>query len=114
MPAWAARVGKFAYVTTRNGPPEIWMRNEDGSDRPLVIPADFAPAVVNVFMNPTLSPEGDRVVYTMGEVGGKYFLYISSASGGAPTRVTNSPRFVRNCRFRLARRETTRLYRRSD
>src|ERR1035438_9096968 len=41
-------------------------------------------------MDPTLSPEGDRVIYTMGEVGGKYLLYISSASGGAPTRVTNS------------------------
>jgi Tol biopolymer transport system component len=90
MPAWAARVGKFAYVTTRDGPPEIWVRNEDGSDRPLVTPADFAPAVVNAFMDPTLSPEGDRVIYTMGEVGGRYLLYISSASGGAPTRVTNS------------------------
>ena len=90
MPAWAARAGKFAYVTTRNGPPEIWLRNEDGSDRPLVTPADFSPVVVNVFMDPTLSPDGDRVIYTMADVGGKFLLYISAASGGAPTRVTNS------------------------
>lgn len=90
MPAWAAGVGKFAYVTTRNGPSEIWMHNEDGSDRPLVTPQDFAPAAVNFFMNPTLTPNANRVVYTMGEVGGKTLLYISSTSGGAPTRVTNS------------------------
>ena len=109
MPAWAARAGKFAYVTTRNGPPEIWLRNEDGSDRPLVTPADFSPVVVNVFMDPTLSPDGDRVIYTMAEVGGKFLLYISSASGGAPTRVTNSATFIGDSRFALARRETTRI-----
>jgi len=90
MPAWAAHAGKFAYVTTRDGPPEIWLHGEDGSDRPLVTGADFAPATVNFFMNPTLSPEADRVIYLMSEMGGKALLYISSTSGGAPTRVTNS------------------------
>jgi serine/threonine protein kinase len=90
MPAWAAKTGKFAYVTNRSGPPEIWIRNEDGASRPMVIPDDFAPAKVNFFMNPTLFPNGDRVIYTMGELGGKNLLYISSASGGAATRVTNA------------------------
>ncbi len=90
MPAWAASAPKFAYVTTRNGPPEIWVRNEDGSDRPLVTSADFAPAAVSQFMNPLLTPEADRVVYTMREIGGKTVLYISSVSGGDPARVTNS------------------------
>ncbi len=94
MPAWAARVGKFAYATDRNGPPEIWMRSEDGADRPLVTPADFAPTVVNFFMDPTPTPDGDRVIYTMGEVGGRLLLYISAASGGSPIRVTNSSRGV--------------------
>ena len=90
MPAWAGHVGKFAYVSTRNGPPEIWIRNEDGTERPMVTPADFAPAQVNFFMNPTLSPDGDRVLYNMGEVGGKNLIYISAASGGAPIRATDS------------------------
>jgi serine/threonine protein kinase len=90
MPAWASKSAKFAYVTTRDGPPEIWMHNEDGSDRPLVTQADFAPAAVNFFMNPTLSPQADRVIYTMVEAGGKAFMYISGVSGGQPTRVTNS------------------------
>jgi hypothetical protein len=56
----------------------------------MVTTADFAPAAVNFFMNPSLSPEADRVVYTMGEVEGKALLYISATSGGSPTRVTNS------------------------
>jgi serine/threonine protein kinase len=90
MPMWAAHTGKFVYVTSRSGPHEIWLRNEDGSDRPVVTQADFAPATVNVFMDPVLSPEGDRVIYTMFEAGGKILLYISSTSGGPPTRVTNS------------------------
>ncbi len=90
MPMWAGHAGKFVYTTNRNGPHEIWMRNEDGSDRPVVTPADFAPARVGVFMDPVLSPEGDRLIYTMYEAGGKILLYISSTSGGPPTRVTNS------------------------
>ncbi len=89
MPAWASAAGKFAYVTSRNGPGEIWLHDEDGSDRPLVTPADFAPATVNFFMNPTLTPNGDRVLYTMSEAG-KSRIYMSSAAGGAPIRVTNS------------------------
>ena len=90
MPAWAAKTGKFAYVTDRDGPYEVWMQDESGSNRPLVTPADFAPTQVNLFMNPTLTPDADRVIYTMGEVGAKSLLYISSTSGGPPTRVTDS------------------------
>lgn len=89
MPSWAAHAGKFAYVTDRSGPIEIWMRSEDGSDRPLVTQGDFAPTPVNWFMDPTLSPDGDRVFYTMIQAGGRMLMYISSANGGAPTRVTN-------------------------
>ncbi|HEY3838857.1 MAG TPA: protein kinase [Bryobacteraceae bacterium] len=90
MPAWAAKTGAFAYMTDRNGPPEIWLRNEDGSTRPLVTPNDFAPTKVNFFMNPTLFPDGERVIYTMGEMEGRNLLYISSSVGGSPTRVTNA------------------------
>jgi TolB protein len=90
MPAWASGSGKFAYVTRRNGPMEIWMRNEDGADRPIVTPADFAPAQINFFMNPTLTPDGDRVIYTVLEVGKKPLMYISSTSYRTPTRVTNA------------------------
>jgi Tol biopolymer transport system component len=66
------------------------MRSEDGSDRPLVTQGDFAPTPVNWFMDPTLSPDGDRVFYTMIQAGGRMLMYISSANGGAPTRVTNA------------------------
>ena len=91
MPAWAAHAGKFAYVTDRNGPIEIWMHDEDGTDRPLVTPHDFAPTEINFFMDPTLSPAGDRVVYTASPVGGKLLLYISSTSAARPLASPTPP-----------------------
>ena len=40
MPAWAAKQDVLAYVTQRNGPPEIWLRSGN-SDRPVVTARDF-------------------------------------------------------------------------
>jgi Tol biopolymer transport system component len=88
MPAWAMRQEKFAYVTNRNGPPEIWMRGE-GWDRPLVTPASFPAATTNWFMTPALSPGAERLVYTRVDATGHNFNWISSVSGGPPFRLTN-------------------------
>lgn len=89
MPAWAAHQEKFVYVSDQGGPAAIWMRSE-GSDRPIVTTAAFPPGTTDTFMNPTLSPGADRVIYVRGEPGNGFRLWISSVSGGPPVRLTNA------------------------
>lgn len=90
-PAWAARQAKLIWVSERSGSPEIWMRNLDGSDRPVVTTQDFPAGTVTAFMNPALSPEGDRLVYGTIDNAGVIQLWVSSLAGGSPARLTNSP-----------------------
>jgi serine/threonine protein kinase len=90
MPAWSANQAKLAWVTDRSGPPEIWVRSPDGSDRPVVTAADFPAGTSKGFGNPSLSPDGDRVVYSRLDREGVSCLWISSLSGGAPVRLTNT------------------------
>jgi eukaryotic-like serine/threonine-protein kinase len=88
MPAWALHQPKFAYVTHRNGRPEIWVRG-DGWDQPVVTPASFSSGTTTWFMNPALSPGAERVIYTRIETSGQILTWISSLSGGPPVRLTN-------------------------
>jgi|SRR5579863_3233618 len=90
MPAWASNVRRLIYVTDRNGPPEIWVRREDGSDQPLVAPKDFPNFEVRWFMAPTLSPDGTRAIYMAIPIGGNPRLWISSLNGGSPVPLTTS------------------------
>jgi serine/threonine protein kinase len=92
MPAWASNVRRLIYVTDRNGPPEIWVRREDGSDHPLVTPNDFPNFKIRWFVAPTLSPDGTRAIYMAIPIGGNPRLWISSLNGGSPIPVTTSPR----------------------
>jgi Tol biopolymer transport system component len=90
MPSWAARKPLLAYVTNRNGPPEIWLHGAGDSDRPVVTAHDFPAANLQWLMGPALSPEGDRVIYTKIEPGGgDNRLWISNVAGGAPVPLTN-------------------------
>ena len=89
MPAWAAADNALVYVTDRNGPDEIWLRRGGDQDRPVVSPRDFPPDTTQWFMAPTLSPRGDRVIYTRIEQGGTARLWISSVAGGTPIRATH-------------------------
>jgi eukaryotic-like serine/threonine-protein kinase len=89
MAAWSANQSKLAWVTNRNGPYEIWVRLPDGSDRPAITTADFPAGTNRWFMNPSISPDGDRLVYVRIDRAGVGRLWISSLSGGAPVRLTN-------------------------
>jgi len=90
-PAWAHESLSYAYVTNVNGAPEIWLHGEDGAARPVVTSEAFAPERIDFFMNPSPFPKADRVIYTAkGSSSGIAYLWISSATGGAPARVTNS------------------------
>jgi Tol biopolymer transport system component len=41
MPSWSKDTAKLVWVSNRNGPYEIWLRDADGSERPVVRPSDF-------------------------------------------------------------------------
>jgi eukaryotic-like serine/threonine-protein kinase len=90
-PAWSANEAKLAWGSTRRGAFEIWVRSPDGSDRPAVTAADF-PSGFLFALRPSISPDGERIVYQgpgVGKNGGR--LWMSSLSGGAPIQLTNSP-----------------------
>ncbi|HEY2383801.1 MAG TPA: protein kinase [Terriglobia bacterium] len=93
MPAWALNQPLLAYVTDRNGPPEIWLHSSDGVSRPIITGRDFPMGTTDGFMDPILSPAGDRVIYS--HIGhspaeSSYVrIWISSVSGGDPVPVTN-------------------------
>ena len=74
----------MAYVTNRNGGQEIWLHKEGQPDRPIVTARDFPPDTFRGFMNPSLSPDGSRVIYTHLELAGPARLWMSSVSGGVP------------------------------
>ncbi len=90
MAAWSARQPKFAYVTDRNGPFEIWIHSQDGTERALATSADFPKDDTKWFMDPTLSPEGASVIFTRIAKDGAAELWVLSLAGGAPVRLTNS------------------------
>jgi eukaryotic-like serine/threonine-protein kinase len=90
-PAWSANQAKLAWVSTRRGAWEIWLRSPDGSERPAVTAADF-PSGFQYVLRPSVSPDGERIIY-QGTGAGKngFRLWMSSLSGGAPIQLTNSP-----------------------
>ena len=88
MPAWAAKQQAFVYMTNRNGPYEIWLHKPGQQDHPVVTPRDFPPDTTDEFMTPSLSPDGDRVIYSRVEQSGPTRLWMSSVNGGTPVRVT--------------------------
>jgi len=89
MAAWSARTDKLGYVTDRSGPTEIWMRSGDGSNHPLVTQKDFPGSPTRFFINPVLSPDGKRVIFTRGSDEGTIRSWIMSLSGGAPERLND-------------------------
>ncbi|MBV8675068.1 MAG: PD40 domain-containing protein, partial [Acidobacteriaceae bacterium] len=89
--AWSANQPKLVWVSNRSGPSEIWIRLADGSERPVVTAADFSGGQI-FFANPTLSPDGERIVYVAPDraLGGSDRLWISSVAGGPPVQLTNA------------------------
>jgi Tol biopolymer transport system component/DNA-binding winged helix-turn-helix (wHTH) protein len=91
MPAWTASGRRLVYVADRNGEPEIWLREQDKGDRPLVTSRDFPPGTTEYFLAPEVSPDGTRVMYLRVESDARgsttAHLWMSSLTGGAPMRL---------------------------
>ena len=88
---WSASQAKLTWITDRSGSTEIWIHLPDGSDRPAVTGADF-PGVQPGFSNPSLSPDGERIIYVGPgrRTGESPRMWISSANGGPPVQLTNT------------------------
>ena len=89
MPSRSSEQGKLVWVSDRNGPFEVWVREADGAERLVVGPADFPQGATNGFVAPAISPDGKRVIYVRDASGGSR-LWVSSLKGGAPVRLTNA------------------------
>lgn len=92
MPAWSSGGSGLTYVTDRSGDFEIWLHKAgDSEDRPLVTARDFPPNTTLGFMNPILSPDGARIIYTRiereGSGAGPAHLWMSAVSGGKPVQL---------------------------
>jgi len=90
MASWSSPNGKLAWVSNRNGPYEIWVRQPDGTQRPAITAADFPSGTSKFFMNPAISPDGDRIIYMRGDSSGAFRFWMSSLRGGVPIRLTNA------------------------
>ncbi|MGH9393578.1 MAG: hypothetical protein ACRD1E_05360, partial [Terriglobales bacterium] len=92
MPSWALRQPALIYVNgLSGGGQQVWLRTVDSAgapqDRPL---PDLAPKG-SIVLAPTLSPNADRVLYSLfGANTGSVRLFIASTSGGSPVRFSNT------------------------
>ena len=54
----------IAFVTDRNGPPEIWLRSRERAwERPSVSADRFSDEPTHTFRLPTFSPHGQKIAF---------------------------------------------------
>ena len=88
-PAWSERQKQLVFVTDRSGTPELWVRNADGFERPVVTADKFNDRTLAMGAI-AVSPEGARVAYQrLGELTG-YDVWMSTmAAAGSPVPVAS-------------------------
>jgi serine/threonine protein kinase len=87
--AWSPKGSQFAFATSRNGRPEIWVRStQEGWERPAVTQSDFPDDTLG-FYALTFSPDGERLAYMRNSSRRLAAIWISPAAGGQPVRIGN-------------------------
>ena len=82
LPAWAADANAMVYATDRSGAWEIWLHREGLLDSRLITESDFPEPTLQPYA-PTLSPNGERVIFHRVEAeGGISRLWILLVAGG--------------------------------
>ena len=90
VPAKAPEKAKIAFVSKRDGNPEIYIMNPDGSDQVNLSQhpaADF---------DPTWSPNGKQIMFSSDRDGGVFDLYLMDADGRNVQKVFESSAYRRN------------------
>jgi serine/threonine protein kinase len=87
-PGWSWSGNQLAYSTDRTGTSQIWVRQRDGFERPLVTEKDFDQTWIASFDEPNFSPDDQRIAYTVAASSG-HAVYVSSVAGGKPIRVSD-------------------------
>ena len=81
-PAWSASGGRFAYVTDRFGPQEIWVSNDEGTiEKPAVTDKTFSDGETYLLSRVAFAPDGQRLAYQRRNREG-YFIWVSAIEGG--------------------------------
>ena len=86
-PAWSPDGGRIAFVSNRNGSPDVYVMNADGSN---VARVTHAPGFTGSFV---WSPDGARIVFGSTD-GGASDLYAIAADGSNLTRLTQNSGFT--------------------
>jgi TolB protein len=86
-PAWSPVSAQMAFVSDRAGRQEIWLRNQDGEQRPLVTDAAFREPTT-VYGSLAFSPDGQRLAYQRMSPETGWRIWISTLAGGSPVRLT--------------------------
>ena len=85
-PAYSPDGRRIAFMSERSGAEEIWICDSDGS-RTTKLTSFGGAAIYGL----SWSPDGQNVALTVAQKGMKEDVYIVSASGGVPRRMTTDP-----------------------
>lgn len=89
-PSWAPNGAQFAFATTRNGDPEIWLRNfADNTERLIVGPKELPDTAA--LYDCAISPNGTRIAYRQQHETGGGVIWISPLTGEPPVRLWDDP-----------------------
>jgi Tol biopolymer transport system component len=78
--------GKIAYTSDRDGNPEIYVMNADGSNQTRLTNGQAGDS------DPAFSPDGTKIAFTSDRhASGNKEIYVMNADGSNQTRLTNSP-----------------------
>ncbi|MXX40503.1 MAG: hypothetical protein F4Y91_12890 [Gemmatimonadetes bacterium] len=80
---WGQGWDKIAFVSNRDGLPNIWIMNADGSD-----PVNLTKGR-GICLYPAWSPDGMTIAYINGDGHGKDEIWLMDADGSNPQQVTD-------------------------